>query len=356
MMTVSRALNNRNLVSQKTYDRIMHSIEALSYVPNNAARSLVSKRNRSIALLITSVANPYYGRVMEGIESVAEKNGYSVLLINANHQDKYQHCVDNVISQGVCGVISSHLNLGQAHVDKLVKHGIRCVLIDNEQDLIGISSIKSDHHYGAVLAVEHLIGLGHRKIAFIHGNLGDHETIISRDGEESYSFKLWRGRYDGFLSTMRKHHLITRKDYIVQSETNFEMNVHNGMIAMERLMDLHVPPTAVYAGNDLFAIGALNAVLNRGKKVPGSISIVGHGGIDATLYTNPVLTSVKQPRFEIGCHAASTLIDNLETFVPRGNPREIEIIRPSLVMGGSTSGVTSASNPNGKTECDICVE
>lgn len=336
MMTVSRALNNKNLVSQKTYENILRSIEALSYVPNHAARSLVLKSNKSIALLITSVANPYYGRVMEGIEKIAEGKGYSVLLINANQQEKYPMCIDNIISRGVGGVICSHLNLGQVHLDKLVKHNIRCVLIDNEQDVLGIPSIKSDHRYGASLAVEHLIGLGHKRIAFIHGNLGDHHSNVSSGGEENYSFRLWQGRYDGYISSMHKHNLEIPEGYIVKGGSSFELNVQNGVIAMEKLMDLPYPPTAVYAGNDLFAIGALNAVLHRCKNVPKDFSIVGHGGIDATQYTNPVLTSVKQPRFEIGCHAASTLIGYLENDGLNKTFHEIEIIKPSLIMGDST--------------------
>lgn len=338
-MTVSRALNNKNLVSKTTYAKIMQAVESLSYVPNHAARTLVSRKNKSIAVLIASVVNPYYGRVMEGIESVAEQNGYSVLLINANQQEKYPMCIDSVISRGVDGFISSHLNLNQKHIDKLLKHNIACVLIDNEQSIEGISSIESDHRYGAGLAVEHLINCGHRKIALIHGQLGSAMKPSCEGKEENYSFNLWRTRYKGFIDTMCRYGLEVPPEYIVPGDASFEENVNSGMEAMRRLMDLQYPPTAVYAGNDLFAIGALNAVLQRGKKVPEDFSILGHGGIDATKFTFPILTCVKQPRFEIGCHAASILISRI---MNRGDPSTLpvkEIIKPSLVMGGSTARI-----------------
>ncbi len=338
-MTVSRVINNKDLVGEATYQRVMEAVEALSYVPNSAARSLVSRQNKAIAVLIASVVNPYYGLVMEGIENVAEANGYSVLLINANQQEKYPSCIDNVISRGVSGFISSHLNLHQAHIDKLLKHGIKCVLIDNEQDLDGIASIKSDHRFGASVAVEHLIGLGHRRIGLIHGNLGMNLKDDDHGKEEKYSFNLWRLRYEGFIATVRKHGLHIPQDYIIQSDASIEANVNSGMLAMDRLMDLPSPPTAVYAGNDLFAIGALNAVLHRGLRVPRDYSIIGHGGIDATKYTFPVLTCVKQPRFEIGCHAATMVIDLIEGNTREGQPPVFEVIRPSLVPGGSTGSI-----------------
>lgn len=338
-MTVSRALKDKDLVGKDTYRKIMQAVECLSYVPNHAARTLASRQSKSIAVLIASVVNPYYGRVMEGIESVAERNGYSVLLINANQQEKYSMCIESVISRGVDGFISSHLNLNQTHIDKLLKHRINCVLIDNEQDLDGISSIRSDHRYGATLAVEHLIGLGHRKIALIHGKLGSDQVSSCEGKEENYSFNLWKTRYAGFIETMAAHRLEVPVDYIVAGDACFEENVNSGMEAMGRLMDLADPPTAVYAGNDLFAIGALNAVLRRGGKVPEDFSIIGHGGIDATKFTYPVLTCVKQPRFEIGVHAANLLIDRIGNRErPAGHP-VAEIIQPSLVLGNSTGRV-----------------
>jgi DNA-binding LacI/PurR family transcriptional regulator len=339
-MTVSRALNNKHLVSKNTYTTIAQAVETLSYVPNHAARTLVSRKNKSIAVLIASVANPYYGRVMEGIESVAEQNGYSVLLINANQQEKYPMCIDSVIGRGVEGFISSHLNLNQKHIDKLLKHNVNCVLIDNEQDIEGISSIESDHRFGASLAVEHLINLGHRKIALIHGKLGTDMKPSCEGREENYSFNLWRTRYESFVDTMRRYGLEVPPEYMVPGDAGFEENVNSGMEAMGRLMDMETPPTAVYAGNDLFAIGALNAVLRRGKKVPEDFSIIGHGGIDATKFTYPMLTSVKQPRFEIGCHAATILIDQISK---RGDSAALpvkEIIKPSLVMGNSTAWIS----------------
>jgi DNA-binding LacI/PurR family transcriptional regulator len=338
-MTVSRVINNKSLVGEATCQKVIQAIDALSYVPNSAARSLVSRQNKAIAVLIASVVNPYYGLVMEGIESIAEANGYSVLLINANQQEKYRSCIDNVIGRGVSGFISSHLNLHQAHIDKLLKHGIKCVLIDNEQDLDGIASIKSDHRFGASVAVEHLIGLGHSRIGFIHGNLGQNLKDDAHGKEEKYSFNLWRLRYEGYMETVLKHGLQIPREYIIQGDASIEANVHSGMVAMDRLMNLSSPPTAVYAGNDLFAIGALNAVLHRGFKVPRDFSIIGHGGIDATKYTFPILTCVKQPRFEIGCHAASMVMDLIEGKDHDGLPLASETVRPSLVPGGSTGPV-----------------
>lgn len=350
-MTVSRVINCSSSVSEKTYDRVMKAIKELEYIPNVTARNLVTKKNHSIGLMIAAIQNSYYGRVMLGVEHVAEQHGYSVLLYNATQQEKYNEYIESVIGRGVSGIIASHLNLGPEHIERLSAHGVRCVLVDNEQFVDGTCSICSDHYYGAVQAVEHLISLGHRRIGFIHSDIIPADdpqpwlhqysgnSVHRHSGYESdYSYRLWAERYMGYVDTLKKHGIPVEKELILGGDAWFENNVNSGMQCMEQFMSLQSPPTAIYAGNDLFAIGVLNAAQKLGIPIPEKVSVIGHGGEDATKYTWPVLTSMKQPRFEIGELAAKALFWTLEkdTASPYD---EIQYVRPVFVRGGSTAAI-----------------
>lgn len=350
-MTVSRVINRSGSVSPETYTRVMSAIKELGYIPNATARNLVTKNNRSIGLMIAAIQNSYYGRVMLGVEHVAEQHGYSVLVYNATQQEKYDEYIDNVIGRGVSGIIASHLNLGAEHVQRLNAHGIQCVLVDNEQILPHTYSICSDHYYGAAQAVEHLIALGHRRIGFIHSNIIAHDDPApwehtrplgeagNRVGHESdYSYRLWAERYKGYVDTLQAHGIAIDHELIRSGDAWFENNVNSGMVCMEELMALDQPPTAIYAGNDLFALGVLNAARKHGIRVPEDVSVIGHGGEDATKYTWPVLTSMKQPRFEIGEMAAKTLLCVLGDDVSASYPL-IQSVRPAFVQGGSTAAI-----------------
>lgn len=338
-MTVSRVINKKESVSEETCRRVMRAVEELQYIPNITARNLVTRKSMSIAVMVTTIANPYFSRVMLGAESVAEMRGYSVLLVNASQQEKYQQHLENLVSNGVEGLITSHLNLKSSHIEFLKQYNIKCVLVDNEQQIEGVYNMQSDHYYGACAAVEHLLELGHQRIALIHGALGYGRGEVDTGEEESYSFRLWRQRYEGYADTLRNNSIPFREDYIVYSDSNYERNVVSGMEAMGKLLRLKTPPTALYAGNDLFAIGALHAALHHGVKVPGDLSIIGHGGVDATKYTFPELTCIKQPRFTIGARAAQKLIDLIEA--PEAHiasqANAFEVIRPQLMPGQSTA-------------------
>lgn len=353
-MTVSRVINNSGSVSEKTLARVTEAIKELGYIPNATARSLVTKTNRSIGILIATVQNPYYGRVMLGVENVAENQGYSVLLFNAKQQEKYDDYVESIISQGVSGIIASHLNLQERHIAKLTEYGVRCVLVDNEQDIDQVYSICSDHYYGAVEAVKHLLALGHRRIGFMHSDILSPEDTraieagrpvshidVTRKGyESSYSVRLWADRYRGYIDTMRAHGCPIDPALILGGDAWFENNVRSGMACMARFLQQKDPPTAIYAGNDLFGIGALNEAQKNRVSVPEALSIIGHGGIDATKYTWPVLTSMKQPRFEIGATAARTLLWLIQhgQDAPEKPPFPlVQIMRPTLVSGNSTA-------------------
>lgn len=350
IMTVSRVINNSGPVSQETYDKVTKAIKELGYISNLTARSLATKLSTSIGVLIATIQNPYYGRVVLGVEHIAEKYGYSVQLINAINQEKYDDYITNIISRGLSGVIADHLNFDKKHIDRLSSYGVRCVLVDNEQNVPDVFSIYSDHYYGAVEAIEYLISLGHQRIGFIHSDIipaADQfdwepgmtipKTTSSKSGfEESYSYRLWAERYRGYMDTMLKRGLAVDKCLIQSGDAGFENNVSSGMLCMEKFLQLSEPPTAIYAGNDLFAIGVLNAAQKHGLQIPQDISIIGHGGIDATQYTFPILSSMKQPRFEIGAMASSTLIKLIDD--KQANHIDlIQIVRPVLIKGASTA-------------------
>lgn len=312
VMTVSRVINNSAHVSEKTRQRVLQAVEELAYRPNMVARSLATRRNQMIAYVVSDLANPFFAEVSMGVENVCAQRGYNVIICNVASEQRLEACMHMLIDRRLDGAIFHHLNLCSGHVAQLRVSGVRCVTIDNEQDLPEITRVDSDNYEGGRNAAQYLIGCGHREIGCIHGCLDD--ARIPGDSNvqyaERFQRKVWRDRTRGFLDALDSAGLVPafmlEGRGTVQEGFGAAAEIYRRMCRMERT------PTAIYCENDIMALGMLSQCKEHGRRVPGELALIGHDGLDIGMQLYPRVTSIHQPRYQMGSIAAGRLIDSIE--------------------------------------------
>ncbi|MCG0238910.1 MAG: LacI family transcriptional regulator [Firmicutes bacterium] len=326
--TVSRVLAGHPRISQATRERVLQAMQELNYHPNAIARSLVTRTSRTIGLITSrpteqAFANPFFPEVIRGIGSVLEEEGYNLLLATTHGEDDdYEACMRLFRGRQVDGVILTSSRLGDRLIAALVAEEQPFVLIGRPLDAEGrpvyseAHWVNNDNVAAAQTAVEHLLSLGHRRIGFVNG---PPHWVFTYDRLEGYRTALARAgiAYDPDL-VLSGH--ITQQD---------------GGRALERLLSLPDPPTAIVAVDDTLALGVLDAALRRGLRVPEDLAVVGFNDDPITAWTRPTLTTVRIPVFELGVMAARMLVSIL-----RGQPvRPRQVILPcQLIVRASTVG------------------
>lgn len=293
--TVSKVLNKRADVSEKTKKIINAAVEELGYFPSSSARSLSTKKSWTIGVVFVEDAgngleHPFFNAVIENFKKVVEIEGYDLLFASRKIGKEKRSYLDHFMYRGVDGVAvvcSSHT----PEIQKLIESDIPSVVID--LDTRGVSVVYSDNCFGSELAVNHLVSLGHRHIAHISG----HQRLYV--GVE---------RLEGYKQTMAKHNLSINDAYIVDGGY---FTYEGGKRAMNQLLALETIPSAVYVAGDLMAVGAISAIHEAGLRVPEDVSIVGFDDIQIAQYLNPALTTVRQDTALIGKTAANLMMDQM---------------------------------------------
>lgn len=292
--TVSRALSNSPLVNPETAERIRRIAQEMGYFPSAIARGLVTKRTHTIGLVVTSIADPFIAEIVRGIEEVALDNGYNVFLSNSNADpDREVAVVKALRERRVDGIIVTASRVGDLYLSLLEEFQVPIVLINNQRDGRYVYSVATDNVHGGQLATNYLIELGHRRIGYITG-----------PGRASSSFD----RLEGYKRALRQHNLPF--DPTLISQGNGRMD--GGERAMNQLLSLSSPPTAVFCYNDMTAIGALKAIKSQGLRVPQDISLVGFDDIAFAAYADPPLTTVEQQKYEMGRLAMEMVLHLLD--------------------------------------------
>lgn len=333
-MTVSRYINQSGYVSAQTGRRIEEAVQALGFRSNLVARSLVTKKTKTIGLVVASIADPFYPDLVRGVEDEAYARGYNVILCNADGKQKENAYIDVLYDRYVDGIIFAHLNIDETQLGTMDSKKVGCVLIDNERDADGVAAVKTDDVLGGYLAAGHLAGLGHRRIGLIHGSLcGDRPPGRPAGYRESFQFRVWNSRTKGYREALREHGLEEDGGLMAGGgELAGANEAELGYNAMKLLMKRPAPPTAVYAQSDLMAIGAMRAVLEAGARVPGDFSVMGHDGLPLGEMLWPRLSTVVQPRYEIGKAGAAALVDAIEK-----GERRVVCLGPRLAVRESTA-------------------
>ena len=290
--TVSNVLNGVSFVSSQKVERVMTAIATLNYHRNQTASQLRTNISRSIGLVIPDITNPFYPAVARGVEDFASREGFNVFLCNKDRTiDKELAALDALMAKNVAGILLYKPRLTSVHIAKISE---RCdlVLIDSDTDDISCDIINVDDYAGMISLVQHVAALGHRRIAFIAG-LPD-------------SFSSMR-RYSAFNDAMLEMNFNIPPEYIRRGD----FTVSSGMAQMKALMKLRERPTAVLAANDMMAIGALLWARENDIDVPGELSIVGYDDTQNASLILPRLTSISQPKYELGEESARLLFKRI---------------------------------------------
>lgn len=313
--TVSHVINQTRFVSEETQARVLAAMEDLNYKPNRLASSLrrKDKRTNTLGLLIPDSANPFFAEVLRGIEDACFKAGYSVFLCNSDDDPKKeQNYIEVLLGKQIDGII---LVSAGAHEDSLIlleNNRVPFVLVDREVSGAIIDSVLVDNKTGGYQATNYLIELGHKRIGCIAG-----PSLLNPSA----------ARVEGYQKALSKKNLF-HDDLIFMGD----FRAQSGSDAAKQMLDLDNPPTAIFACNDMMAVGALHATDEAGLNVPGDISIVGFDDIPLASFTKPPLTTVAQPGQDMGLQAAEMVISRIEDqYLPARN----EILSTSLVIRNS---------------------
>ena len=317
--TVSRALNEetRALVNEETARRVLEAAEKLGYQPNPIARGLKTNRSYTIGVLIPDLTNPLFPPILRGIEDRLETAGYTPLTVNTDN-DPERELLDlqTMRARQVDGIIAATARRDHRLHDALLEAGLELVLVNRRQTELPVSSATADDRLGMRLAVEHLLSLGHIRIAHLAGPL-DYSTGLDR--------------HDSFLETMRAAGLEPDPELVLVAEAFTESE---GTRLCGKLMDRDHEFTAVAAANDLLALGCLDVFAERGRRCPEEISVVGFNDMPFAARFQPPLTTIHIPHYEIGKAAGELMLERLQE--GDSPPREIRL-EPHLVVRESTA-------------------
>lgn len=316
--TVSRALSGSSLVTDETRKRINALARELNYRPNVSARNLRTRRSMSVLLVVRDVGNPFYLEILKGVEATAREAGYAVLMGNTENDPDREVEYFNMLRDGHAdGMILMTGKLPPPEPGESADLSHLPVVIALEMiEGSGFPHVQIDNVAAAEAAVDHLIALGHRRIAHIAGPLPEVMALHRRDG---------------YRAAMKAAGLAVPEGYEVRGDYLLE----SGEACASDLFALPEPPTAIFAANDEMAYGAIHALRRLGRDVPGDVSVVGFDDLYLSKAFYPPLTTVSQPRADIGRTAMSQLLNVLSDGDVAAEPA---IVLPTtLNIRGSTA-------------------
>jgi len=310
---VSLVMRGADHVSPERRQAVNKAAAELGYRPNAMARSLVQRRTHLVGVMVSDLHNPFFADVVAGIQEQAARTGYKVLVNSGNRAAAREaDAMETLLQLRADGIILGSPVLDDEVIGRASRE-VPIVLVGREAHGPAVDSVTNDDRAGAEVAVEHCVSLGHRRIAHIDGGHGA-GAPARRHGYEAAMKRLGLGD------------LVS-----VVSGTYTEEGGHTGCLL---LLGQKPRPTAIFAANDLAAIGALNAIEESGLKVPDDISLVGYDNTSLAALRHISLTTIHQPRLEMGQLALSTLLERIDQ--DREEPRRV-VLSPSLVVRASTA-------------------
>ncbi len=294
-VTVSRVINGASNVRASTRQAVEQAIDDLHYVPSVVARSLRSKRTYALALVVPDITNPFWTTVARGVEDAAQSGSYSVLLCNTDESPaKQQRYLDMIVSQRVDGVIIAPYDSDAKNLTRLQERDIPTVVVDRRIQGWDVDSVYGDSTSGAFALANHLIGLGHSRIAMITGPYG---TSTAED------------RLEGYCMAIKAAGLPLDPTLVKRGEYRAESGLH----LMQELLETPNPPTAVLTANNLIAMGAFESLRLNKLSVPQDIALVTFDDLPEISRFFPFFTVISQPAYEMGKEAAQLLLSRLDS-------------------------------------------
>jgi LacI family transcriptional regulator len=307
-MTVSRVINESQKVRPETRRRVEQAIAELGYVPSRLARGLSRQRTGTLAVIVPDVANPFFTMVVRAAEEVARRGGYGVILCDTRADLSVERdVVEELIAHRVEGIVIAPVSdRSAAHLRRLDEFRVPCVLVDRTLPGVERDAVVGDSFAGARRLVEHLIGLGHRRIGLI---VESDEVSTARD------------RRRGYEAALAAAEIALDPHLVVETA----VDPAGGSEGMLRLLELEEPPTAVFTVNNLVALGAIEAVRSAGLEVPDDVALVCFDDIEYASRLYPFLTVLEQPAETFGTVATQLLLERIQG---RGPVRRHVVVLP----------------------------
>jgi LacI family transcriptional regulator len=322
--TVSRVLNpvTRPLVNPRTAERVEQAAQELGYSLNPIARSLKTRRSYSIGVVIPDLTNPLFPPIIRGMEEVLDPAGYTTLVASTDGDpDRERQRVQTLMGRHVDGFVIATASRRDRLVADMLTGGMAVVLVNRTTEGGGVLAVVPDDRKGSALAVAHLTGLGHRRIAHLGGPRAT-----------STGHLRWRG----FVEAMEEHGQEVDTRLVAVAETYTEAA---GTRAARDLLAVNPRPTAIVAANDLLALGAFTALAEAGLRCPRDVSVIGFNDMPFTDRVSPPLSTIHIPHAKIGARAAELLLERIQD--PAAPPQTL-LFEPTLQPRASTTRVPAA--------------
>lgn len=297
--TVSHVINKTKFVSDKKKEKVVHAIKKLNYRPNIIARSLRTKSTRTIGVFLPDIAQPFFAQVVKGIEEIAREREYTLILgctFYDIEEEKKQ--INTLLDQSIDGLIFFCGYDSYDHIKDVYDNHIPVVVVDREIPDKNIPSVLIDNTLAMESAIEYLYKLGHRDIGYISFSFENQTTV--------------RNRYNGYLNVLKRHHIPFNPDYVIiddsirLDELRATYNILKVIIKNKKI------PTAFATLADFLAIGLIKALKDSNYKVPQDVSVIGFNNEIVCEFSDPLLTTVKQPKKLMGSTAMHLLLDIIE--------------------------------------------
>ncbi|MGN1386597.1 MAG: catabolite control protein A [Bacillus sp. (in: firmicutes)] len=289
MATVSRVVNGNPNVKPVTRKKVMDVIDRLGYRPNAVARGLASKKTTTVGLIIPDISNIFYAELARGIEDIATMYKYNIILSNSDENtEKELHLLNTMLGKQVDGLIFMGSNITEDHLVEFKKSPVPIVLAGSIEDSGEMPSVNIDYEQAAYDSVNFFLSNGHTKVALVIGNR-----------EESISQK----KLAGYKKALDEKNIPFNEEYVVEGDFSYD----SGIEAVNRLIELNEKPTAVLVGADEMAVGVVNAIQDKGFKVPNDFEVISFDNTKLTLMVRPQVTTVVQPLYDIGAVAMRLL-------------------------------------------------
>lgn len=289
--TVSRALHHHPRISEERAKEVRELARQMGYSPSVPARSLVTRDTATIGMVITHVSDPFLGRLVRGVEETAQANGYSVFLSSSyRNADLERNVIRDFYERRVTGIIVTGSQIDAGYLQLRKRYPLPIVLVNFRNYP---HSIATDNLSGARQAIEHLVQLGHRRIAYVSNR---------------HSFRTDLEREEGYKAILTKYGIPIEESLLVQGDGTLE----GGLRAVKRLLALPLPPTAVFCFNDVTAMGVMRGLNAAGREVPRDCSVIGFDDLALAAYYCPPLTTVRQPGYRLGQRAMHMLLQLIQ--------------------------------------------
>lgn len=312
--TVSHVINETRFVSDELKARVYQAMRELNYRPNAIARSLRRKKTQNVGMIVPDISYPFLAEVARGVEDAGFELGYNVIVCDSDGDlEREADYIRLLQEKKVDGIVFVAAGESSSHVQTLIEQGMPVVVCDRDLPGVEVDTVIADNVGSGYQATEHLIDLGHRHIGCIAG-----PQVLGISNKRGKGYKRALGRYG----------ILVREELIVRGD----FRCRGGYEAMRKLLALDEPPTAVFACNDLMAVGAICTASKRRLRIPQDVAIVGCDDIALASFTNPSLSTVAHPKHEMGAMAVEMLVERIKD---KSKPPTRRLLPTDLVIRDS---------------------